>query len=662
MEFSDFQKVFASHSKEVLKYDNLFVLDVDKDLLWATYLNGFPPEFNQVYRERREFDCSCCRHFIKNAGALVAITPDYEVVTLWDFDTNDECYQPMLEAMGEFFRSRIQGTFFAKQKVFGAKTTLEQLDKGVKKWHHLYLEVPDKYVTNDVAEKKETCRATAQVFDRSLNELSPESVMIALELIDEKMLYRGDEWKNPLLTFQGLQNDFLSLDDYHRERFVWRQSLKVGGNVARIRNNSVGTLLTDLTGGMEVDQALCRWEGVMAPTNYKRPKAVFTKKMVEEAAKTAEELGLSDSLHRRFATIEDITINNVLWVNKGAKKRGGKLGAFQQLADNVQVNPRNVNAQSINVEDFIQHIGELQSLEVLFEGRHSGNLVSLISPMYESIPLTKWDNGFTWAYNGNIADSMKEQVKAAGGFADGVLRFSIRWNDGNGDTSDYDAHCRTPHGVIYYSNKVVGRGMLDVDIIHPTGVAVENITWREKQDIPVGKYDFFVRCYNARNSQMFDAEIEADGEVFQFTYPHRMNTGEDVAISSVTWNGREFSIKNHLEETAALGKEVWGVGTGVFSPVSTVMFSPNHWDDNAIGNRHYFFMLQNCKNDGQPNGFYNEFLPEGLTKHRKVFEALGSQMKVEKSDVQLSGLGFSTTKRDNLIVRVDGGQILKIIF
>lgn len=661
MEFKEFQKVFAKHSKKVLSYNNLFILDVDKDLLWETYLESFPKEFNQIYRERREHDCSCCRSFVKHVGALVAVDDNYEIVTLWDFDTSDEEYQPVLEAMRNLLRAEIRCAFFSKQNIYGAKTTLEQLEKGVKEWHHLYLEVPEKYITNDVAAKQENKRASAQVFYRSLNELSSESIDTALELIDEGLLYRGDEWKAPLQKFQKLQEEFLSVGN-KQEKFVWLQSAKVGDGISRIRNHSIGTLLIDLSEGMEIDQVLRRWENVVAPTNYKRPKAVFTKKMVEDAAKTADELGLSDSLPRRFATIEDITINNVLWANRNAVKRGGKLGAFQQLADNVPTNPRKLNPKNVSIDEFLNKIDEIQSLEILLEGRHSGNLMSLIAPKYESIPLTKWDNGFTWAYNGNVTDSMKEQVKAAGGYTDGELRFSIRWNDGNGDLSDYDAHCKTPDGEIFYRNKSVGSGALDVDIINPVGVAVENITWREKRDIPIGKYEFFVECFNARNSQMFEAELEVDGEIYQFAYNKRMDTKERVKIADVIWNGVDFKVTRHLEESNAVGKEIWGIQTGVFSPVSTIMLSPNHWDDNSIGNKHFFFMLPKCINDGQPNGFYNEFLPEELTKHRKVFEALGSQMKVEKSDNQLSGLGFSTTKRNNLIARVNGGQIIKIQF
>lgn len=95
------------------------------------------------------------------------------------------------------------------------------------------------------------------------------------------------------------------------------------------------------------------------------------------------------------------------------------------------------------------------------------------------------------------------------------------------------------------------------------------------------------------------------------------------------------------------------------------MFSPNYWDNqNGIGNRHYFFMLKNCKNLDQPNGFFNEFLKEELMVNKRVFEVLGESFKVEQSDNQLSGIGFSSTKRNSLICKCTGSfnRTIKILF
>jgi len=85
------------------------------------------------------------------------------------------------------------------------------------------------------------------------------------------------------------------------------------------------------------------------------------------------------------------------------------------------------------------------------------------------------------------------------------------------------------------------------------------------------------------------------------------------------------------------------------------MYSPNYWDNqDSIGNRHYFFMLKNCLNSESPNGFFNEYLKQDLLEHKRVFEALGGKMKVEDDFNQLSGIGFSSTQRNSIVVKVEG--------
>jgi len=284
--------------------------------------------------------------------------------------------------------------------------------------------------------------------------------------------------------------------------------------------------------------------------------------------------------------------------------------------------------------------------------------------------MLKWGNNFSWSYNGEVTDSMKDHVAKAGGDIGGVLRFSIQWNEDGKNNNDFDAHCREPNrNLINFHSK--GRrhpssGMLDVDIVSPNGkVAVENITWNNKLKMLEGPYDFVVHNYSSGPSKAgFTAEIEFDGQVRSFSYDKVLRAKEKVSVAILN-----FTKSSGIEYTKSLAhtqmqKEVWGVNTQQFHKVSMIMNSPNHWDGEETGNKHLFFMLEGCNNEGVTRGFYNEFLNGELTPHRKVFEMLSAKMRVAESDNQLSGLGFSSTKRDQVICKVNGSfaRTVKINF
>lgn len=658
---------------------HLFEMPVDKDKMWNTYLDSFPAGTNEIYRERREHDCSCCRQFVKNIGAAVFIK-DNKVTTIWDFTTGDTTYQPVLDAMSVFVKSHIvSDVYVSKFKVVGTSKNHEQLDNGeVKVWNHFYLELPDKFVTRSSRSEgdiKGGFRDTRNVFKRSLDEITEESLLTVLELINSNTLYKGEEWKAALTEFHKYKKEYDKLtSDTEKENYAWEKSVTVGIAIGRIRNHSIGALLVNISEGMELDDAVKKYEQIVAPANYKRPKAIFTQKMLDDAKKTIEELGFMSSLGRRYATLDDISVNNILFSNKDSAKRiDGAVDIFSEMSREAKSSPKKFSrVEEMPVDKFISDVlPTATEIEAYFENRHSGNMVSLIAPEdKDSKTMFKWNNNFGWAYAGNMTDSMKELVKAAGGKVDGVLRFSIQWNEDGADGSDVDAHCVEPNkNEIYYGDKYshTTGGNLDVDIRHPGNrIAVENITWASKSRMQTGKYLFFVHQFAKRGtSGGFRAEIEFDGQVYSFAYNQPMNTGSKVPVAEVTLdkNGN-FTIKELLPSNVS-SREVWNLHTNQFVPVSVVMYSPNYWDEQkGIGHRHYFFMLKDCINPETPNGFYNEFLSEELMQHKRVFEALGSKMRVKDVDDQLSGLGFSATKRDELIVRVVGNteRLLKIKF
>ena len=61
-------------------------------------------------------------------------------------------------------------------------------------------------------------------------------------------------------------------------------------------------------------------------------------------------------------------------------------------------------------------------------------------------------------------------------------------------------------------------------------------------------------------------------------------------------------------------KTEWSIDTMKFQKVSCIMLSPNYWEGNSIGNKHYFFMLDGCKNPDPVRGFFNEYCVPDLEK------------------------------------------------
>lgn len=685
MEFKDFRNMISDHFKTMTKdVDRLFEVGVDKDEMWNTYLDSFPTGTNEIFRKRREYDCSCCRQFVKQIGSAVVIKNN-KLETIWDLGIHDDKFEPVAKAMSDFVRRHcVTDVYVSKFKKVGTEYNYEQYENGtMKKWEHFQIILDDKFVdktARSIGDIKGLFRDTKNVFKRSLDEISMDALETVLELINSNTLYKGEEWKTILMEFKRYKKEYekLSSDDV-RDLYTWENSVKAGIAIGRIRNHSIGTLLVNVSNEMDLDTAVKKYEQIVAPTNYKRPKAIFTKKMLEDAKKTISELGYMDSLNRRFATLDDITVNNILFSNKDAAKRiSDSSDIFGELEKQAVVNPRKFSrVEEITANDFIKNVlPSAKEVEVLVENKHSNNFVSLIAPCNkDSKSMFKWNNGLSWAYSGNITDSdMKQNVKAAGGNVDGVLRFSIQWNEDGRDNCDLDAHCIEPNrNEIYFSNcrkpsLSSMTGQLDVDIIHPNGkVAVENITWSDKSKMKPGVYKFFVNQYSGSARNGFRAEIEFNGEIYSFDYSNSMRTGQDVYVADVILdtNG-EFTIKEKISGNSKVSsRTVWGISTNEFTPVSVVCYSPNYFDEqDGIGHRHLFFMLNGCKNDEEPNGYYNEFLKSELEKHKRVFEALGSKCHVEDSEDQLSGIGFSMTKRAELVVKVKGAteRILKIKF
>jgi hypothetical protein len=678
MQFERFSKAVADQVTAMVQDGaKLFLTDVVGDFLWETYIASFPAGTNPLFKKRTEHDCSACKHFIRRFGGVVTLK-DGKVRTIWDIALHEDPYQTVADAMARVVRNAaITDIFVTHEALIGVERSIQQISTGLLTWSHLHAKLPPNLVaqkSSSLPELQAAIRDVKTVLKRSLDELNPVTVETVFELIVQRSLYKGEEWEGPLRKFYVLLQQYHNskLNEAIKDRLVWEWALTVGPVVGKIYNHSIGTLLKDIESGIDLDEAVKRYEAIVAPSNYKRPKPIFTRKMLENAQKTLEDLGMTNALGRRFAVTEDVSVTNVLFADRDAVRRM-KGSVFDEMAQSVAVNPRDFSrVEEIGIDEFIKNVlPSTTSISALFESRHGANRVSVIAPQDSTAPtLFKWGNPFSWAYTGNLTDSMRERVKAMGGRVDGAMRFSIQWNDNDDSRDDLDAHCIEPGGeelCFYHKCSEKTDGELDVDIIFPDGVAVENIIHPSERQLREGAYQFFVHCYNSRGARSgFTAEVECGGQTYSFAYNKHLHSKETVAVADVYYShAKGFEVRERLPSTTS-SRKLWGVDTNQFLPVELMMYSPNYWDKSmGIGNRHYFFILQGMFNDENPSGFFNEYLREDLMKYKRVFEALGNKMRVENSASQLSGLGFCSTKRDSVIVKIEGAAVkrtLKIQF
>lgn len=662
----------------------LYLVDIDKDLLWQTYINTYPEDI------RQEFNCNSCKQFVRNYGAIVGIAPDNTIMSIWDMDIEqvaDE-YKPVVLAMTAIIRanSRIKDFFIEEFAKLGTDSNIQLLpDKTTIEWQHFFYQLPSRFVWNRAMRNATglatmpgflgEMRQTKEVFQRSLTELTVQATETVLELIASNAIYRGEEFKGLLEAFLAAQKEYADLPQNVRGIYCWKR-VDVKSALYKIRNTAIGTLLTDLSKGEELDKAVFAYESKLDPTRYRRPRPVLTPRMIEALKETLNEAGLTPSLQRRLATIDDLDVRNVLFIDRTniATTTGG-VDIFGQLEQSVVVNPRTLSRVSeMKLDDFIEKVlPGLESIELLLENRHESNLVSLVGPVNAESPnLLKWDNPFSWSYNNAVSDAIRERVKAAGGNIEGKLRISLSWNT----YTDLDLRVNQPDEDSVWYNRRTSKigGQLDVDANaggSRTLTPVENIIYPYETKLPGGSYPVIVTNFSNRSPQNpYTVEIEYGGEIYRFE-GETHKTDERTVICYIVYHPQEDTItitagKLPLQKGHAPveSKNVWNLNTYRWHRVNSVMLSPNYWAETGIGNKHYFFMLNEAYQKGIIRGIFNEFIHEDLHRqHRKAFEALGSMMevKVEENIPQLSGVGFSSTKPETFYLRTSSKNVQQII-
>jgi len=648
MLFQQFARLINAQFTKMQNSGTLVRSNATKDEMWEAYLAAFPAGTNPIFRERTEHDCSCCRHAIRDLGNAIWIKDDLTLETVWDVAA-EGMYKPVAEALSALVKRRgIANMYITDQSSIGTRKNRERTDAGdTFDWYHFYGTVQNPVAQGTVGTATGKATALTGVTARRLEEISLDALETVQILIEDNNLLRGPEFLSKVKSFALAKRRYEALTQEQKAIFPYTQ------RAFRDGNSVIMTLLQDLSAGEELTVAVGKFENKVNGANYKRPKALVSRKQIEQGLARIQELGIGDSLARRHAVSTDVSARDIIFS-----------GTRTQLADSApdplrallgkelrqELSPKSIErATPIGIEEFIENVvPTIDNMSVYMTKDLNANKVSISAPENADAPsILGWGTNFAWAYESGTADAIKQNVKAAGGDIVGFMRFSIQWNEDRNDKYvDMDAHCRTPVSHIYFSTKLcrTTKGTLDVDIMTPDSkTAVENIVWKRREDLVDGDYRMYVHQYSGNLRGGLRAQIELDGVLYNYDLS---NTETEVATITVK-NGK-VAIKHHAKATTST--------SGELVPVTMMMLSPNHWGDAAVGNKHYMFMLEDFAPEDSFRGYFNEFLAPQFVPERRVLDLLASKMSVDPVENGLSGLGFSSTIRKKIVVQTTQGS------
>ena len=727
------RKLLQEQFKNLLATGHLFRSNIEGDLLWAGYLEGFNQDPIWRAEDSSIHNCNYCKGFIRHYGPIVAINQNYELISLFDIDDDkipDE-YKKSIKDMRDLIHAqgKVNDIFIESfAHLADPRTPYEEnpkdnqptyrigvehnikryLAEDIARWpnsgfklnqvetyRHFYLDLPREYVnfsTSSIQEIMSIKRSTKDAFKRILDEVSPDTMQLVIELEEQGSLLNAAQYMPSLKKCLEVAEQYQSLTAKQRDNFAWIQSLENRGAI--IKNSSaLGKLLEDLADGeTSLEKACESYNYMVDPANYRRASAPVSKSAILKAQEFIEKNGFEESFIRRCATIEDIQADLVLFSNQTETQTKTKVSIFDGLKPTTIAKTNNMakgfdKLEKVPVDAFMaDFLPRCESVEVYLDNIHKNNFMTLLtSNNKDSKRIFKWMNNFSWSYvGGNAGKSMiKTAVKQAGGNVEAPFRFSIMWNEDwqtNPVTVDFDAHAIEPNGVeIFYSTpyrKDRGNqmtpcsGQLDIDMINPPKTGVENIYWTNTARLKDGKYILFINNFGGANRGC-KAEIFIDGVTYQYHVTKAFRNKENQTIAEVWIKDGHLQKIDHsqwLVKEETKQETVYDLDTCQFHPVSLVCVSPNYWQGEGVGNKHYFFMLKGAKAPEKIRSIYNEFLIPELYNYRKVLEVLGNQLKVDSTPNQLSGLGFNATVRDEVVLRLTGDfennkqKLIKVTF
>lgn len=359
------------------------------DGLAEIYLASFP------LRERQYHNCQACKSFLNKFGGLVTIDDEGNTRSaLWNPEEAEEgSYHVIAQLKRQVEGVPVRGPFYCSEPVWGDVITPSTT------WRHFAIVPPRELIHHSkvqtagqlMAEKREDARNVR----RALEEFSPQLLETALTILQSETLYRSEKVLGPAEWLYNLQMAVRTTRSReNRTNLVWKAVALAPAGFCHPRASMIGTLLEDLKAGYALPEVTKRFAAKMHPLQYQRPQAPPKQGTIDQAEKLVDQLGIRESLARRYARIEEL---ECIW--RPFVKDPPSTGVFAHLKPKQPINQGQILRLSgglITFEKFARVVlpgADKVELKAPSVGAYGGFLTA-VNP--EAPCLMQWDNHFSW--------------------------------------------------------------------------------------------------------------------------------------------------------------------------------------------------------------------------------------------------------------------------
>lgn len=382
----------------------LFRTDAGRGL-YDILLSAIPEEARQHYT------CNACRYFVDHYGGLVVIddVSGAQIPIMWNPDDVGEFFAPAITALfNKVKKAKIIERFYTQRVQLGTPFT--------GKWTHMsvptvpsYLRVRGDQVNDHIASSREDHAMLAKaIAGYSEDVLNKAKFMFSIGVLARASVAIPQlDW---LLKVKADCND----KDVNKKNILWYHSATAPTGMCHVANTALGTLLDGIKEGEDEEVLEKKYNNMTDPQFYKRPKAAPTSGQVKVAEQKVAELGIANSLKRRYARLDEM---KTIWktpVQESApeKSTGGVFSGLVTKDKKQEVATPIIRKQHINISwmKFLRDI--LPSAEKLFfiPGYNRCNFGAAVTAVdMDAPPIIKWDtvenrNPISWYSHVNGAD------------------------------------------------------------------------------------------------------------------------------------------------------------------------------------------------------------------------------------------------------------------